>query len=92
MLEHIGEVFTGVVSGVTNWGIYVELPNTIEGMVPLSKLAGDFYVYDEAMYEVRGKATGITYKLGQAVNVIVTGVDKVTRTIDFMIYDEEDGE
>ncbi|MBR5597181.1 MAG: ribonuclease R [Lachnospiraceae bacterium] len=89
MEQHIGEIFTGVVSGVTQWGIYVELPNTVEGMVHVSKLPGDYYLYDEQAYEMVGRDTGRKFKLGQTVNVSVENTDKFLRTIDFMIAEEE---
>ena len=89
MERHIGEVFTGVVSGVTQWGIYVELPNTVEGMVHVSKLPGDYFLYDEQAYEMVGRDTGIKYKLGQTVKVSVESTDKFLRTIDFMIAENE---
>ena len=89
MEQHIGESFTGVVSGVTQWGIYVELPNTVEGMVHVSKLPGDYFYYDENAYEMIGRDTGIRYKLGQSVCVRVEGTDKFLRTIDFSIAEEE---
>lgn len=88
MMDHIGEVFEGVISGVTEWGIYVELPNTVEGLVHVSKLPGDFFVYDENKYEIRGTKTGKTYALGQSIYVIVDSCDEVTRTIDFDVYEE----
>lgn len=90
MAERIGEIFEGVVSGVTQWGIYVELPNTVEGLVHVSTLPGDFFYYDEASYEMVGKETGIVYKLGQKLTVQVKGVDRLTRTIDFGIPEETD--
>ena len=92
MERHIGEVFTGVVSGVTQWGIYVELPNTVEGMIHVSKLPGDYFLYDEQAYEMVGRDTGIKYKLGQTVKVLVESTDKFLRTIDFIIAEEDDDE
>ena len=89
MERHIGEVFNGVVSGVTQWGIYVELPNTVEGMVHVSKLPGDYFLYDEQAYEMVGRDTGIKYKLGQTVQVQVENTDRFLRTIDFVIAEEE---
>lgn len=85
MEKHIGEEFEGVISGVTSWGIYVELPNTVEGMVHISKLPDDYYIYNEDTYEMVGKDTGKTYKLGQRVKVTVDSVDLTTKTIDFDI-------
>lgn len=83
MEQYIGEEFDGVISGMTSWGIYVELPNTIEGMVSLVSLKDGYYVYDENHYEMINETTGKTYKLGQKVRVVVVGTDKVLRTIDF---------
>lgn len=93
MEQHIGEKFEGVISGVTSWGIYVELPNTVEGMVSVTSLKG-FYTYDENHYEMVNEQNGISYKLGQKVWVKVVGTDKIIRTIDFVMTkpgeDEED--
>ena len=88
MENHIGEIFEGVISGVTEWGIYVELPNTVEGLVHVSRLPGDYFIYDEANYEMRGTKHGIKYSLGQTVKVIVNSCDEVMRSIDFDIYEE----
>ncbi len=85
MQEHIGEVFTGVISGVTDWGIYVELPNTVEGLVHISKLEGDFYLYNEDRCELKGERTGRRYVLGQTVDVCVDGVDMALRAVDFVL-------
>lgn len=85
MEQHIGEEFDGVVSGITEWGVYVELPNTIEGMVHVSKLPGDFFVYDENAYEMRGTKHGLHYSMGQAVRIRVDSVDTFMKTIDFSI-------
>ena len=57
-LERIGEEYDGVISGITSFGIYVELPNTVEGLIHVSKLPGDFFRYDESRYEMVGDATG----------------------------------
>ena len=89
MEAHIGEVFEGVISSITSWGVYVELPNTIEGMVHVSKLPGDYYVYDENAYEMTGQETGKKYRLGEQITIRVDGVERLTRTIDFSIPDEE---
>jgi len=91
MEERLGEVYNGVVSGITGWGIYVELPNTVEGLVHISKLPGDYYYYNESTYEMVGEATGRTYKLGMPVKVRTVGCDRMTRTIDFsLVSDTED--
>lgn len=83
MGKFIGEEFDGVVSGITNYGMYVELPNTVEGMVRITSLADDYYYYDEEKYELIGEKTHNTYKLGQKVRISVLGIDKIKRTIDF---------
>ncbi len=90
MLEHIGEVFDGVISGITNWGIYVELPNTIEGMVRVSEMEDDYYLYDEERYQMVGEHTKKIYKLGQKVKVEVVNADKLLRTIDFAFVEVEE--
>lgn len=88
MLDHIGEEYEGVISGVTNWGIYVELPNTVEGLVHISKIAGDYFVFREESYELIGQATNRRYALGNKVNVIVNAVDIELRTVDFLLADD----
>ena len=83
MEKHIGETFEGVVSGMTAWGIYVELPNTVEGMISVASLRDGYYIYDENHYEMVNETTGRTFKLGQRLNVKVINCDKILRTIDF---------
>ena len=83
MEERIGEEFEGVISSVTKWGIYVELPNTIEGLIHVTNMRDDHYNYVEERYEMVCEHTGKTYKLGQTVWVRVTGTDFLQRTIDF---------
>lgn len=90
MEGHIGEIFEGVISGITSWGVYVELPNTVEGMIHVSKLPGDYFYYDESTYEMVGQDTGRKYRLGESLKVCVDGVERMTRSIDFSIPFEED--
>lgn len=85
MEERIGQEYDGVISGITSFGIYVELPNTVEGLIHVSKLPGDFFRYDESRYEMVGDATGKSYKLGMPVRVRVEDCDRFNRTIDFSI-------
>ena len=92
MSERIGEVFEGVISGVTEWGFYVELPNTVEGLVHVTTLVDDYFHYNESTYELVGEVTNIRYKLGQRVHVMVTGTDKILRTIDFRVVRENEEE
>ena len=83
MLNYIGEEFEGVISGMNQWGIYVELPNTIEGMVHVSTLKDDFYAYNEGTFEMVGERFNKHYKLGQTVKIRVINADVLRRTIDF---------
>lgn len=83
MSNHIGECFEGVISGVTEWGFFVELPNTVEGLVRVTDLTDDFYEFYEDTYELAGSATNKRYKLGQKIKVVVDSADKIMRTIDF---------
>lgn len=85
MEEHNGEIFEGVISGITAWGIYVELPNTIEGMVSVISLPGGHYSFDENHYEMVNYRTNAAYRLGQRVRVKVAGTDRLQRTIDFVL-------
>ncbi len=87
MSAYIGQEYEGVISGVTSWGIYVELPNTVEGMVRLSDMMDDRYDFQEEKYRVVGHHTGKEYRMGQQVRVKVASVDKLTRTIDFAMAD-----
>lgn len=84
MEQFIGHDFDGVISSVTGWGFFVELPNTVEGLVRLSDLPGDYYELDEKLYQLKGERTGRTYKLGQRITVTVAGTDRMTRTVEFM--------
>jgi ribonuclease R len=90
MSAHIGEVFEGVISGVTSWGMYVELPNTVEGMIRVSEMEDDYYIYDEERYQMVGEHTKKIYKLGQKVAVEVVNADKILRTIDFALVEVEE--
>ena len=83
MERHIGDEYEGVISGMNHYGFFVELPNTVEGMVRLGELDGDYFVFDEEHYELTGQRTGRKYKLGQPVRVQVVSVDRYLKTIDF---------
>ena len=83
MEKHLGEEFEGVISGVMEYGFFVELPNTVEGLVRVTELHDDFYQFYEESYELVGEATNKRYKLGQRVKVRVIATDKILRTIDF---------
>ena len=83
MSYHLDEEFEGIVSGVTGWGLYVELPNTVEGLVHVNTLRDDYYVFDQESYELRGEMTKKVYKLGDKVRVRVADADKMLKTVDF---------
>lgn len=88
MQERIGSIYEGVISSITSWGVYVELPNTVEGMIHVSMLPGDYFYYDEEAYEMVGQATGIRYRLGQKLTVMVNAADRISGNIDFVIPEE----
>lgn len=88
MEARVGEIYEGIISSITTWGVYVELSNTIEGMIHVSMLPGDYFYYDSETYEMVGQATNIRYKLGQTLKVKVNATDKILRTIDFVIPQE----
>ena len=81
----MGEVFEGVISGITQYGLYVELTNTVEGLVHVNALEDDYYEYVDEAYELRGQHTGNVYRLGQRVKIRVKGTDRLCRTIDFQL-------
>lgn len=95
MEQHIGEVFAGVISSITKWGMYVELENTVEGLIYVTNMHDDHYDYYEDRFEMIGEHTRKSYKLGQKVYVRVLDTDCLQRKIDFELVnkgDEEDGE
>lgn len=90
MEDKVGQIYEGIISGVTNWGIYVELPNTIEGMIALSQMDDDYYEFDEKKMLVFGKRTKKSYRLGDKVVVSVAKVDRMMGTIDFVFEEENE--
>ncbi|KHF41203.1 ribonuclease R [Halalkalibacter okhensis] len=85
MEDKIGETFTGMISGVTNFGMFVELENTIEGLVHVSYLTDDYYHYDEKHYAMIGERTGKTFRIGDEIEVKVTNVNVDEASIDFEV-------
>ncbi|RKD21880.1 ribonuclease R [Ammoniphilus oxalaticus] len=83
MADKIGEEFEGIISSVTNFGMFIELPNTIEGLVHMSYMTDDYYRYDERNYALVGERTKKTYRIGDLVKVRVHGVNKDEHTVDF---------
>jgi ribonuclease R len=89
MQDKVGKIFTGVISGVTDWGIYVELDeNKCEGMVSIKELTGDFYFFDEKNYCISGMHTNKCYQLGGDVKVEVMRANLEKKQIDFRLVDE----
>lgn len=90
MSSRIGKEYDGIISGVTAYGLYVELSNTIEGMVRIGGMLDDFYIYEEKSMSLVGKDYGKIYRMGQAVRIRVVHTDKLLRTIDFELVEEDD--
>lgn len=89
MLPHIGECFEGNISGLTNFGIFVELPNTVEGMIPLRDIRDDHYVFDESKYQIIGENSKRVFTFGEHLKVILAKCNVETRTIDFILDNEK---
>ena len=85
MLDKIGEEYDGIISSVTNFGMFVELPNTIEGLVHVSYLTDDYYRYDERNLAMIGERTSNIYRIGDEITVRVVNVNKDERSIDFEV-------
>ena len=83
MMKHIGEEFDGIISSVTSFGMFIELPNLIEGLVKLEDMKDDTYVYDETRFCLKGTSKKKIYRLGDNVRVIVKNASKEAKTIDF---------
>ena len=84
MRGFLGEEYDGVISGVTSWGLYVELPNTVEGLVRLTDLRGDYYIYDASSMSLTGERSGRRYAIGDPMRVMVSAADKASRTVEFI--------
>jgi ribonuclease R len=84
--DHIGSLYTGIISGVTDFGIYVRLNDMgVEGLVHIKNMLDDYYEFDERTYSLVGKRTHRRYQLGQTVRIKVYAVDTKRRTIDFLL-------
>jgi ribonuclease R len=90
MENKIGETYEGLISGVTEWGIFVELIDTkIEGMVSVRSMKDDYYYFDEDNYRIVGRSSGVTYTLGDKVTVKLTNADILQKHIDFQLINQE---
>ena len=85
MESKIGEEYDGIVSSITKFGIFVELDNTVEGLVRYEKMEDDFYVFDENRKTAIGEKNSKIYKIGDKVRIVVTDANKELRRIDFKI-------
>ncbi|MBP5606809.1 MAG: VacB/RNase II family 3'-5' exoribonuclease, partial [Lachnospiraceae bacterium] len=92
MQDHLMEEYEGMISGVTGWGMYVKLDNTVEGMVPVSKIPGDDFSYSEKEHALCGRFSKLRYNLGQKVKVRAVSVDKLMHTIDFELITDNNRE
>ena len=90
MQDHLGERYAAVISGGTARGLYVELPNTVEGLIPVSRMEEDFFLYDEENYALTGERTGKTWRLGQRISVRAVSADPFARSVEFAIDPEAD--
>lgn len=90
MMDHIGEEYTGMISGVTSFGMFVSLPNMIEGLVHISDIEGDYYNFDETTMSLVGQKHKKRYRIGDEVTVIVKSASKEESFIDFVLKKEED--
>ena len=85
MQDHIGKIYPGVISGVTDWGIFVELENKIEGMIPIRELDDDFYIFDEKNYSLVGRHSRKTYQLGDEVTIKIWRTNLEKKQLDFQL-------
>lgn len=90
MQQHVGKTFTGVISSITSFGMFVELENTVEGLIRLSSMEDDYYRYEEKQYCLIGERTGTVYRIGDIVDVLVTRANPEDRQIDFILADDEE--
>ncbi len=90
MSDKIGQQFEGIISSVTSWGIYVELSNTVEGMVSVNSLIDDYYIFDNVHLKYFGEKTDKQYGIGQKVKIEVQKANIEERTLDFIFVDEEE--
>lgn len=88
MEEHLGEIYKGIISGVANFGVFVELPNTVEGLVRVEDMTDDYYVYNEKVYGLIGQRTKHKYLFGDQVTIKVIKASKENSTVDFEIIKE----
>ena len=89
MESKIGEVFDGVVSSITAFGMFVELDNTVEGLIRFEYMGNEYFIYDDERKTLTGENSKTVYRVGEEVRIEVIDADKITRNIDFKLYKEE---
>ena len=89
MMDHIGDIYEGIISGVQEFGFFVELDNTVEGLVRVEDIKGDYFIYNQDLLALLGKRSKKKYAFGDKVKVKVVSADKDKSTIDFEIYEEK---
>lgn len=90
MMDHLGEIYEGIISGVQEFGIFVELDNTVEGLIKVENIKGDYYIYDSDMMALVGKKSKKKYAFGDKITIRVVRADKDKSEIDFEVYDEKE--
>ena len=90
MMDHIGEIYEGIISGVQEFGIFVELDNTVEGLIKVENIKGDYYIYDSDMMALVGKKSKKKYAFGDKITIRVVRADKDKSEIDFEVYNEKE--
>lgn len=88
MMDHIGEIYEGIISGVLEFGLFVELDNTVEGLIKIENIKGDYYAYNPDLMALIGKRSGKKYAFGDKIIVVVVSADKDKSQVDFAIYEE----
>lgn len=89
MMDHIGEVYEGIISGVQEFGIFVELDNTVEGLIKVENIKGDYFVYNKDLMALVGKKSNRKYSFGDKITIRVIGADKDKAQVDFEIVDKK---
>ena len=87
MQTKIGKRYQGIISSVTNFGIFIELDNTVEGIVKVIDMRDDYYIYDEKNHSLTGEYSGKTYRIGDSVNILVAGINKDYKEVNFILED-----
>jgi ribonuclease R len=91
--RHFGEILTGTVSGIVNFGLFVLVDGLgIEGLIPLRDMAGDYYIFDEKNFRLIGKRTHKVFRIGEKVNIRIARINQDKRTIDFHYIDDTNAE